>query len=261
MTKCLPYLSNSRVARAAQRRKYPYDMPINRREFLRSSAVVAGVTLISGISDLGLGADLAAASNLDIAHGPRTKSEVALTFHGAGDPALVQKLLAIFKSTSTPISVFAIGKWLQGYPTVAKQMLNAGYDIGNHTMNHYQLKTLNAKRVDSEIADCAAELKKLIGSHGMWFRPSGTQHSNAIIREAALKYGYGQCISYDVDSHDYQDVGKRAVLADISNSIKKGSIVSLHFGHQDTIDAMPTLLENLHAKGLKPVTLTTLLGA
>ena len=236
-------------------------MPLNRREFLKSSAVVAGASLISGISDLGIGADSALAASSDIAHGSRTKAEVALTFHGAGDPALVQKLLAIFKSTSTPISVFAIGKWLQSSPGVAKQLLDAGYDIGNHTMNHYQMKTLSAKKVDSEIAGCAAELKKLIGNHGQWFRPSGTQNSNAIIRKAAIKYGYGQCISYDVDSHDYQDVGKRTVLADISKAIKKGSIVSLHFGHQDTIDAMPTLLENLHTKGLKPVTLTTLLGA
>lgn len=233
-------------------------MPLNRRQFLKSTAVVASATLISGISDLELSANAAV---LDIAHGSRNKSEVALTFHGSGDPAIVQKLLAIFKSTSTPITIFAIGKWLQGYPVVAKQMLNAGYDIGNHTMNHYQMKTLNAKKVDVEIAGCAAELKKLIGNHGKWFRPSGTQYSNAIIRKAAIKYGYSQCISYDVDSHDYQDVGKRAVLADISGAIKKGSIISLHFGHQDTIDAMPTLLENLHAKGLTPVTLTTLLGA
>jgi peptidoglycan/xylan/chitin deacetylase (PgdA/CDA1 family) len=236
-------------------------MALNRREFLRGSAVVAGAGLISGISDLTLGADSALAANPDIANGSRSKPQVALTFHGAGDPALVQKLLAIFKNSSTPVSVFAIGTWLRGYPAVAKQMLDAGYDIGNHTMNHYQMKTLGAKKVDSEIAGCAAELKKLIGNHGKWFRPSGTQNSNALIRAAALKYGYGQCISYDVDSHDYQDVGKKVVLADISKGIQKGSIVSLHFGHQDTIDAMPTLLENLHAKGLTPVTLTTLLGA
>ena len=236
-------------------------MTLDRRRFLRNSAVVAGATLISGISDLEFETDTANAANPDIAHGSRKKPQVALTFHGAGDPAMVQKLLSIFKSSSTPVSVFAIGKWLQGYPTVAKQMLDAGYDLGNHTMNHYQMKTLNAKQVDAEIAGCAAELKKLIGNHGKWFRPSGTQYSNAIIRKAALKYGYNQCIAYDVDSHDYQDVGKRIVLADISKSIKNGSIVSMHFGHQDTIDAMPTLLENLHAKGLTPVTLTTLLGA
>jgi polysaccharide deacetylase 2 family uncharacterized protein YibQ len=44
-------------------------------------------------------------------------------------------------------------------------------------------------------------------------------------------------------------------------SVKNGSIISLHFGHQDTIDALPSLLHQLHAKGLKPVTLSTMLGS
>jgi len=228
----------------------------------------AGLALVGAAASLmaELPAKAAAATHSvlgkpDITHGPRSTANIALTFHGQGDPAIVQKLLAIFKSTSTPISVFAIGNWLKGYPEVAKQMLDAGYDLGNHTMNHYQMKTLKAIVVDSEIAQCAAELKKLTGNHGKWFRPSGTQYSTALIRNAAAKYGYAQCISYDVDSHDYQDVGKKKVLADVAKDLKNGSIVSLHFGHQDTIDAMPTLLENIHAKGFTPVTLTTLLGA
>jgi hypothetical protein len=230
-------------------------MPVSRREFIKTGVFAASVTLLSGVSEL------AQASTPDITHGARSIPHVALTFHGAGDPALVQKLLGILKETSTPISVFAIGSWLKGYPQVAKQMLDAGYDLGNHTMNHYQMKTLSAQVANKEIAECAAELKKLTGNHGKWFRPSGTHYSTAIIRKAAIKNGYKQCISYDVDSHDYQDVGKKIVLHDISTGIKNGSIVSMHFGHQDTIDAMPVLLENLHTRGLKPVTLTTLLGA
>lgn len=234
----------------------------DRRQFLsRTAALVGGLGAAVIASPAQALSRVAAVGNPDIAHGPRSQPNIALTFHGQGDPRIVQKLLEIFKSTSTPISVFAIGTWLQGYPTVAKQMVDAGYDIGNHTMHHYQMKTLNAKLVDSEIAGCAAELRKLIGNHGKWFRPSGTQNSNSLIRAAAVKYGYKQCISYDVDSHDYQDVGKKTVLNDVAKDIKNGSIISMHFGHQDTIDAMPTLLENIHAKGLKPVTLTTLLGA
>lgn len=251
----MPYPSNSEDSRAAQRRKYPSFMPLNRRQFLKTGLVAASATLLPGSMEF------ADAANPDIAHGSRKKAQIALTFHGAGDPVIVQKLLAIFKSTGTPISVFAIGTWLKGYPAVARQIVDAGYDLGNHTMNHFQMKTLSAVKVDSEIAECAAELKKLIGNHGKWFRPSGTQYSNAIIRQSALKFGYGQCIAYDVDSHDYQDVGKKIVLSDISSAIKNGSIVSMHFGHQDTIDAMPTILQNLDAKGLTPVTLTTLLGA
>ena len=230
-------------------------MPVSRREFIKTSVLAASVTLLSGVSEI------AQASAPDITHGSRSIPHVALTFHGAGDPALVQKLLRILKESSTPISVFAIGSWLKGYPQVAKQMLDAGYDLGNHTMNHYQMKTLSAKVANREIAECAAELKKLTGNHGKWFRPSGTHYSTALIRKAAITNGYKQCISYDVDSHDYQDVGEKIVLRDISSGIKNGSIVSMHFGHQDTIDAMPTLLENLQKRGLKPVTLTTLLGA
>jgi peptidoglycan/xylan/chitin deacetylase (PgdA/CDA1 family) len=240
----------------------PVNQP-DRRQIFRGAALTVGGVAAALISTptQALATALSHSAHPDIVHGSRSKPNIALTFHGQGDPAIVQKLLAIFKSTSTPISVFAIGTWLRGYPTVAKQMLDAGYDLGNHTMNHYQMKTLGAAQVDSEIAQCAAELKKLTGNHGKWFRPSGTQRSTALIRNTAAKYGYKQCISYDVDSHDYQDVGKKAVLADVAKDIKNGSIMSLHFGHQDTIDAMPTLLENIHAKGFTPVTLTTLLGA
>ena len=44
------------------------------------------------------------------------------------------------------------------------------------------------------------------------------------------------------------------------SGVKNGSIVSMHFGHQNTIDAMPKLLEQLNAKGLTPVTLSHMLG-
>ena len=81
-----------------------------------------------------------------------------------------------------------------------------------------------------------------------------------MIRKTAQKYGYKNCISYDVDSHDYQDPGKSAVISNINNGIKGGSIISLHFGHKNTVDAMPAVIENIKAKGYQPVTLTELLG-
>lgn len=202
----------------------------------------------------------ALAATPDISHGSRSVPHVALTFHGAGDPVMAQKLLAILKSSQTPATVFAVGAWLKADNTIAKQILGDGHDLGNHTMNHLQSKTLTAKKLESEISGCANELVSLIGNHGKFFRPSGTQYSTPLIRKTALKYGYKKCISYDVDSHDYQDVGKAAVIKNVMNSVKNGSIVSLHFGHQDTIDALPTIITQLRSKGLTPVTLSTMLG-
>lgn len=122
------------------------------------------------------------------------------------------------------------------------------------------MKTISAKRVDQEISQCAELLNKLIGNRGSFFRPSGTQFSNALIRKSAKKFGYRNCISYDVDSKDYLDPGKNAVITNVANGAKGGSIISLHFGHKNTVEAMPLIIENLNKKGLKPVTLTELLG-
>ena len=204
--------------------------------------------------------DFAGAISPDISHGPRSGKKVALTFHGAGDPAIANSILDILSNTNTHVSVFAVGTFLKSNPEFAKKILDGGHDLGNHTMTHTQMKTISAKRVDAEILECANLLKKLTGTHGSFFRPSGTQYSTALIRRTAQKYGYKNCISYDVDSHDYQDPGKAAVISNINKGIKGGSIISLHFGHQNTVDALPSVIENIKTKGFTPVTLSELLG-
>ena len=229
------------------------DPRVTRRNLLKLGVVAGASSLLSAIP-----AGIAEAATPDISHGSRTVPQVALTFHGAGDKSLADRLLGILKSTNTPVTVFAVGSWLKADNSIAKRLLDDGHDLGNHTMNHLQSKTLTAAKLDSEIAGCATELISLIGNHGKYFRPSGTQYSTPLIRKTALKYGYKKCISYDVDSHDYQDVGKAAVIKNVMSTVKNGSIVSLHFGHQDTIDALPSLLTQLHAKGLTPVTLSTI---
>ena len=228
-------------------------MTLSRRDLLKATTAVAAGAL--GLIDT----PAQAVSGADIQHGSRAAKKVALTFHGAGAPDFADPLLKLFKSTNTHVSVFAVGTWLVSDPTIAARILDDGHDLGNHTMTHTQMKTISAKRVDSEIGKCAAQLKKLIGNHGAWFRPSGTQFSTPLIRAAALKYGYGQCISYEVDSHDFQDPKRDVVIKNVMNNVQNGSIISMHFGHKVTLDAMPALLDALHAKGLTPVTLTELL--
>ena len=230
-------------------------MSIDRRQLLKAASVAA----MAGALEFQLPVALAATKS-DIQHGPRDKANIALTFHGAGAPDYSDQLLKIFKSTNTPVTIFAVGTWLQTDPTVGKKIIELGHDLGNHTMTHTQMKTISAKRVDSEIANCAAELKKQIGNHGAFFRPSGTQFSTPTIRAAAVKYGYGQCISYEVDSHDFQDPPKAKVISNVINSLQNGSIVSLHLGHKVTLEAMPALLEKIHAKGFTPVTVSQLLA-
>ena len=225
---------------------------ISRRNFLGLSISTVALQRLS-IFD-------AFATNADISNGSRTKKEVALTFHGAGDLKIARDLLAIVSDTKTRISVMAVGNWLSANPEIGKEILAGGHDLGNHTYNHKAMLHLNLNEAKSEIAKGKAAIIKSVGSAQKYFRPSGTPKSNATIRKAAVAAGYSNCITYDVDTLDYQDPKASAIVSNCMNSVKNGSIISLHFDHKNTVAALPKIITELKSAGLTPVTLTKLLS-
>ncbi len=195
----------------------------------------------------------------DIVNGTRTRHEVALTFHGAGDRSLTEQVLRDCAQHHARITVFAVGQWLAGASSLGPQILAAGHELGNHTWSHQQMPSLSAKAAHDEIKRGADALRKATGTTGWWFRPSGTPHSTATIRAAASRSGYQRCVSYDVDPQDYLDPGTAQVVSRTLAQVRSGSIVSLHLGHAGTVRALPQILSGLAARGLVPVTLSRLL--
>ncbi|HEY6794768.1 MAG TPA: polysaccharide deacetylase family protein [Kineosporiaceae bacterium] len=196
----------------------------------------------------------------DISRATSGRPEVALTFHGTGDLAILRRMLAEFANAGAHVTVLAIGTWLAAEPQVAKLVLDGGHDLGNHTWSHQPMTALSAAAIRTEVERAAQELRRLTGSAGRWFRPSGTPTSTPAIRQAAVNAGYGACLGYDVDPLDYTDPGPDAIVRAFQTMVRAGSIVSLHLGHQGTLTAMPRLLATLADRELTAVTATHLLG-
>lgn len=195
----------------------------------------------------------------DIDYGPRTRQEVALTFHGQGPADLTDAVLAECRTAGAAITVFAVGTWLHADPSLGRAIRAAGHELGNHTWSHQQMPSLSASAATSEVARGAAALRAAVGTAGWWFRPSGTRHSTATIRAAARQSGYQRCVSYDVDPEDFLDPGATLVRSRTRRAVRPGSVVSLHLGHAGTVEALPGILSDLSQAGLRPVTLSTLL--
>ncbi len=195
--------------------------------------------------------------------GPTTTSQVALTFHTNGDLALAQRLLDITVQRTTPITCFIVGDWLEQHPEWANKLTSAGHELANHTYSHPDSTTLNHAQLASEIDRCRDVLARLTGRPGAFFRPSGVDDGTAapsdLILETAQESGYQTVLGFDVDPLDYKDPGARQVTARVLDTVAAGSIVSLHFGHAGTVEALPAILDGLAAKNLQPVTATRLL--
>ncbi len=197
---------------------------------------------------------------IEIGTGPPRGSLVALTFHGGGDPATATAILDICAQRSAAITVLAIGTWLQENPAMAAAILAGGHDLGNHTWSHQVLSDLDQAAVRAEITRCRDLLVQLTGSPGTFFRTSSGQHASPLILDEAGAAGYPVCLSYDVDPADWTDPGIAAVRSGAAAAVA-GSIVSLHFGHEGTVQALPGILDDLAARGLRAVTASTLLAS
>jgi len=197
---------------------------------------------------------------VEIIHGPASAIGVALTFHGAGDVTLATRLLNELEAAGARATVLAVGQWLDQEPSMAKRILAGGHELGNHTYRHLTMPPLSEVVDESEITRCADVLRRLTGSAGRWFRPSGTVHATPAILEAAGRAGYATSLSYDVDPADYADPGATAVTKRVLSAVRPGSIVSLHLGHLGTVQAMPAILDGLRSRGLAAVTMSDLMG-
>ncbi|MFI6600220.1 polysaccharide deacetylase family protein [Nonomuraea sp. NPDC050536] len=193
----------------------------------------------------------------EVVHGLRDRPMVALTFHGAGPYGLAERVLSTVERHHAHVTVMAVGTWLNR--SIADRVTGAGHDLGNHTMHHLDISGMSKDRARAEIEDCAARLHELTGSSGAWFRQSAARHATPLIRELARAAGYRTCLSYDVDSSDFLDPGERAIAGNVLRAVRPGSIVSLHLGHPQTLAALPRILDGLHRRHLRPVTVTELL--
>lgn len=199
-----------------------------------------------------------------VANGPRDRNQVALTFHigpheAGQDISLAHQLLDDASRLGTPITVFAVGQWLDAHADLVPAILGPGNELDNHTFTHPTLTRLPASQVAQEIVGCRDVLARLAPAEGRYFRPSGTSTATPLIVEQAGAAGYPTVVDYDVDPLDYTSPGADAVVSRVRAGARPGSIVSMHFGYPGTVTAFPRIIANLWAAGLTPVTVHTLL--
>lgn len=200
----------------------------------------------------------AASALTEVDHAATGRPQVALTFHGDGDPHLAQALLQEAEAGQARLTVLAVGRWLGDHPDMARRVLNGGHELGNHTENHVDISRLSPAAAFAEIEACAARLQKLTGSPGVWFRPSQTRHATPMLVDQARRAGYRTVLSYDVDPLDYEDPSAAQITERLLAAVHPGAVVSMHLGHQHTVSALPAVLAGLKSRGLSAVTASEL---
>lgn len=206
-----------------------------------------------------------------ISHGPRTVPTIALTFDMGGrlDPAV--DIVRWLIDHDVPATLFPTGKsgTLTAQGLAAMQLAAEHpelFDLGNHSWDHSDFRDLTAAQMAEQLTSAETALLPILGSTLPWFRPPFGGYNDAV-RAGVGAAGWKYLVMWDIDIIDWRPVdndppGPTAdqIVAKIRANAQGGSIVLMHLGGWNTLEALPGILAALEDKGLTPVTLDEMFG-
>lgn len=188
-----------------------------------------------------------------------SKPFLALTFDDGPHPTNTPRLLDILKERNVKATFYVVGTNARSYPTILRRMIADGHEIANHTVTHGNLTKMSESGVRKEITDARDAIIAATGVAPRTFRPpygAITSAQKAWIRK---EFGYPS-ILWSVDPMDWKRPGSSVVAQRLVSAARPGGILLVHDIHAPTIDAIPTAVDQLLAKGFQFVTVTELIA-
>jgi len=198
---------------------------------------------------------------------------VALTFDDGPDGRWTPKILSILEEKHAHATFFVIGQNMQERPDIVQREVRDGDMVGNHTWTHPNIGLTPLAQTDLEINTTQRLFQVLTGRSMRLFRPpyfgdaepSTPGEVDPLI--LAQRLGY-LIVGLRIDPDDWKKPDPALIVQRTLDDLQitgehAGQVVLLHDAGGDrsrTVEALPTLIDELRAHGYHLVTIDQLAG-
>jgi len=215
---------------------------------------------------------------------PNAGHGLALTLDMGGRLEPGMDILNLLIANHVCVTIFASGamaQTAQGHEVMALIKAHPElFEIANHTMHHCDLVrggggspttapcagvTPTADFVRKELTDAGVILAQLSGQQPVpyWRPPYGVV--NQAVRDAAASVGYTKTFMWDIDTIDWKPIADggptaQQVATKVISNARDGSIVLMHLGGFETLDALRIMIPGLRDRGFLLTSLSDLLN-
>jgi peptidoglycan/xylan/chitin deacetylase (PgdA/CDA1 family) len=197
---------------------------------------------------------------------PPGSKQLALTYDdGPNDPHTL-RLLEVLAKHQVHATFFLIGRYVKQRPDVAREIVQAGHAVGNHTFSHPNLIFASTGQVRTEVQQCAQTLDDAVGQHSRLFRPPFGGRRPATLR-IARSLGLAP-VMWNVTGWDWKGKPAEYVEHKVHEQIRGGDVVLLHDGgnaffgadRSQTVLATDRLITRCKSEGYEFVTIPEMMG-
>ena len=190
------------------------------------------------------------------------RREVALTFDDGPDPAITPRVLDLLDRAGAKATFFCVGEHVLAHPSLAREIVSRGHAVESHSHRHstafgYYL----GAPLRRELENAQRAIRECTGSAPRFFRaPFGMR--NPSLHAAVIQLGLIYA-SWTRRGYDSVDGEAARVLGRLTKGLTAGDVLLLHDGvlqrarREDptVLRVLPSLLEELRARGLRSVSL------
>jgi len=192
-----------------------------------------------------------------IYEGRKDKKVMAFTCNVAWGNEYIPPLLEVFNKKNVKATFFIEGKWAEKFPELLKLIYENGHEIGNHGYSHAHHAELSYEQNLNEIKKAEQVIENIIGVKTTLFAPPYGEFSEQTVKAAnSLNY---RLIMWTIDTIDWKKPGIDYIVNKVLENAGNGKIVLMH-PTEDTVKAMPTIIDNLYREGFKLTPVSELLS-
>lgn len=185
------------------------------------------------------------------------KHAVAFAINVGWGERFVPQMLRTLAQDGVKATFFLVGEWVEQHPAEALAIAGAGHEIANHGYSAVDFDRLSPERADEQLRRAEEAIRAVTGRRTTLFSPHKGAFSPQLLRVAAVR-GY-QTVLWSVDTVDWRQPGAERILERVLAEARNGSIVLMHPTAQ-TAEALEAMIQGLRRKGLRIVTVGTLLS-
>ncbi len=189
-----------------------------------------------------------------------TEKVVALTFDDGPTPGDTENVLQILADEDVTATFFLCGFAIDEHPAQAREIVDAGHQVGNHTWSHRRMRFVSPDEVRTELEDTDEAIRAAGYRGSIDFRPP--YGKKLFVLPWMLQERGTRTITWDVSPEDFTGKTQTAEqLRDIvMEAVRPGSIILLHpmDGRTTTQTATALIIGSLKQEGYRFVTVDEL---
>jgi peptidoglycan/xylan/chitin deacetylase (PgdA/CDA1 family) len=199
----------------------------------------------------------------DVVYRVATREKVvALTYDDGPHPRFTPQLLDVLDKHGVKATFFMIGRKMEKYPNIVRDVAKRGHVVANHTYTHPKNIDFDTEaQVKSELERCEDVIERLVGEKAHLFRPPKGLFDGMVLN-IANEQGY-KTVLWTVCADHHDAPTPRLMAKRVLQHIRPGSIVLAHDGYFGTrwkdVAATALIIEGLRKQGYRFVTVPEML--